>query len=107
MAASAVLQIGAKIASKTAGAMKGVAKSSKRLTKSVQKNIKIKKRLRATSERFQKYREEKKKRQEKENNRLKKTNSNFLGSIFLNFGLWTLEFRFLGRKFEIYVKNHP
>ena len=66
MAASAVLQIGAKIASKTAGAMKGVAKSSKRLTKSVQKNIKIKKRLRATSERFQKYREEKKKRQEKE-----------------------------------------
>ena len=46
--------------------MKGVAKSSKRLTKSVQKNIKIKKRLRATSERFQKYREEKKKRQEKE-----------------------------------------
>jgi len=66
MAASAVLQIGAKIASKTAGAMKGVAKSSKRLTKSVQKNVKIKKRLRATSERFQKYREEKKKRQEKE-----------------------------------------
>ena len=66
MAASAVLQIGAKIASKTAGAMKGVAKSSKRLTKSVQKNIKIKKRLRATSERFQKYREEKEKRQEKE-----------------------------------------
>ena len=66
MAASAVLQIGAKIASKSAGAMKGVAKSSKRLTKSVQKNIKIKKRLRATSERFQKYREEKKKRQEKE-----------------------------------------
>ena len=66
MAASAVLKIGAKIASKSAGAMKGVAKSSKRLTKSVQKNIKIKKRLRATSERFQKYREEKKKRQEKE-----------------------------------------
>ena len=66
MAASAVLQIGAKIASKTAGAMKGVAKSSKRLTKSVQKNIKIKKRLRATSERFQKFREERKKRQEKE-----------------------------------------
>ena len=66
MVASAVLQIGAKIASKTAGAMKGVAKSSKRLTKSVQKNVKIKKRLRATSERFQKYREEKKKRQEKE-----------------------------------------
>ena len=66
MAASAVLQIGAKIASKSAGAMKGVAKSSKRLTKSVQKNIKIKKTLRATSERFQKYREEKKKRQEKE-----------------------------------------
>ena len=66
MAASAVLQIGAKIASKSAGAMRGVAKSSKRLTKSVQKNIKIKKRLRATSERFQKYREEKKKRQEKE-----------------------------------------
>jgi len=66
MAASSVLQIGAKIASKSAGAMKGVAKSSKRLTKSVQKNIKIKKRLRATSERFQKYREEKKKRQEKE-----------------------------------------
>ena len=66
MAASSVLQIGAKIASKSAGAMKGVAKSSKRLTKSVQKNIKIKKRLRATSERFQKYREERKKRQEKE-----------------------------------------
>ena len=66
MAASAVLQIGAKIASKSAGAMKGVAKSSKRLTKSVQKNIKIKKRLRATSERFQKHREEKKERQEKE-----------------------------------------
>ncbi len=66
MAASSVLQIGAKIASKSAGAMKGVAKSSKRLTKSVQKNIKIKKRLRATSERFQKYREEKEKRQEKE-----------------------------------------
>tara|TARA_S200000501_G_scaffold275589_2_gene259399 strand:- start:4164 stop:5393 length:1230 start_codon:yes stop_codon:yes gene_type:complete len=66
MAASAVLKIGAKIASKSAGAMKGVAKSSKRLTKSVQKNIKIKKRLRATSERFQKYREEKKKRQGKE-----------------------------------------
>ena len=66
MAASSVLKIGAKIASKSAGAMKGVAKSSKRLTKSVQKNIKIKKRLRATSERFQKYREEKKKRQEKE-----------------------------------------
>ena len=66
MAASAVLQIGAKIASKSAGAMKGVAKSSKRLTKSVQKNIKIKKRLRATSERFQKFREERKKRQEKE-----------------------------------------
>lgn len=66
MAASAVLQIGAKIASKSAGAMKGVAKSTKRLTKSVQKNIKIKKRLRATSERFQKFREEKKKRQEKE-----------------------------------------
>jgi len=66
MAASAVLQIGAKIASKSAGAMKGVAKSSKRLTKSVQKNIKIKKRLRVTSERFQKYREEKKERQEKE-----------------------------------------
>ena len=66
MAASAVLKIGAKIASKSAGAMKGVAKSSKRLTKSVQKNIKIKKRLRATSERFEKYREEKKKRQEKE-----------------------------------------
>ena len=66
MAASSVLQIGAKIASKSAGAMKGVAKSSKRLTKSVQKNIKIKKRLRATSERFQKFREERKKRQEKE-----------------------------------------
>ena len=66
MAASAVLKIGAKIASKSAGAMKGVAKSSKRLTKSVQKNIKIKKRLRATSERFQKFREERKKRQEKE-----------------------------------------
>ena len=66
MAASAVLQIGAKIASKSAGAMKGVAKSSKRLTKSVQKNIKIKKRLRATSERFQKFREERKKRQERE-----------------------------------------
>ena len=66
MAASAVLQIGAKIASKSAGAMKGVAKSSKRLTKSVQKNIKIKKRLRVTSERFQKFREERKKRQEKE-----------------------------------------
>ena len=66
MAASAVLKIGAKIASKSAGAMKGVAKSSKRLTKSVQKNIKIKKRLRATSERFEKFREERKKRQEKE-----------------------------------------
>ena len=66
MAASSVLKIGAKIASKSAGAMKGVAKSSKRLTKSVQKNIKIKKRLRATSERFQKFREERKKRQEKE-----------------------------------------
>ena len=66
MAASAVLKIGAKIASKSAGAMKGVAKSSKRLTKSVQKNIKIKKRVRATSERFQKFREERKKRQEKE-----------------------------------------
>ena len=66
MAASSVLQIGAKIASKSAGAMKGVAKSSKRLTKSVQKNIKIKKRLRATSERFQKFREEREKRQEKE-----------------------------------------
>ena len=66
MAASPVLNLGSKIASKSADTMKGVIKSSNNLSKSILENIKIKKRIKNTSERFQKIRNERKKRKEKE-----------------------------------------
>tara|TARA_R100001129_G_scaffold162636_1_gene127892 strand:+ start:460 stop:1656 length:1197 start_codon:yes stop_codon:yes gene_type:complete len=66
MAESPVLNLGSKIASKSTGAMKGVIKSSNNLSKSILENIKIKKRIKNTSERFQKIRNERKKRKQKE-----------------------------------------
>ena len=66
MAASPVLNLGSKIASKSADTMKGVIKSSNNLSKSILKNIKIKKKIRVMGIRMKRRRREDKKRKEKE-----------------------------------------
>ena len=49
----------------------------------------------------------KNKQTNKNKKQIKDIFSNFVGSIFLNFGLWTLKSIIFYRKFEIYGKNHP
>ena len=64
--AAAVAKIGVKIASKSAGAMKGIMNSTKKFAKSVDKNAKIKKRIRVAEIKAKRKRREDKKRKEKE-----------------------------------------
>jgi hypothetical protein len=66
MAAASVAKIGVKIASKSAGAMKGIVNSTKKFAKSVDKNAKIKKRIRVAEIKMKRKRREDKKRKEKE-----------------------------------------
>ena len=66
MAAAAVAKIGAKIAAKSVGAMKGVVSSTKTFAKSAAKSAKIKKRVRVAGKKFMKKRKEDKKRKEQE-----------------------------------------
>ena len=66
MAAAAVAKIGAKIAAKSVGAMKGVVSSTKTFAKSAAKSVKIKKRLRVADIKAKRKRREDKKRKEQE-----------------------------------------
>ena len=66
MAAAAVAKIGAKIAAKSVGAMKGVVSSTKTFAKSAVKSAKIKKRLRVADIKAKRKRREDKKRKEQE-----------------------------------------